>query len=110
MEECALIDGCSRIGAMVRIVLPIAVPGVVFSGMFSFTLAWNEFVYALTFVSGTTSKTISVAVPTELIRGDAYFWGELMAASLLGSVPVALLYAFFMKYFIKGMTAGAVKG
>jgi multiple sugar transport system permease protein len=110
MEECAMIDGCSRIGAMVRIVLPMAIPGVVFSGMFSFTLSWNEFVYALTFISSTTHKTMSVAVPTELIRGDAYFWGELMAASLLGSVPVALLYSFFMDYFVSGLTAGALKG
>jgi len=110
MEECAMIDGCSRIGAMVRIVLPMAIPGVIFSAMFSFTLSWNEFVYALTFISDTTHKTMSVAVPTELIRGDAYFWGELMAASLLGSVPVALLYSFFMDYFVSGLTAGALKG
>lgn len=110
MEECAMIDGCSRAGALVRIVLPVAIPGIVFSGMFSFTLSWNEFVYALTFVSATTQKTMSVAVPTELIRGDAYFWGELMAASLVGSVPVALLYSFFMDYFVSGLTAGALKG
>jgi len=110
MEECAMIDGCSRIGAMVRIVLPMAIPGVIFSAMFSFTLSWNEFVYALTFVSATTQKTMSVAVPTELIRGDAYFWGELMAASLIGSVPVAILYSFFMEYFVSGLTAGALKG
>ena len=110
MEECAMIDGCSRIGAMVRIVLPMAIPGVIFSAMFSFTLSWNEFVYALTFISSTTHKTMSVAVPTELIRGDAYFWGELMAASLVGSVPVALLYSFFMDYFVSGLTAGALKG
>jgi len=110
MEECAMIDGCSRIGAMVRIVIPMAIPGVIFSAMFSFTLSWNEFVYALTFISNTTHKTMSVAVPTELIRGDAYFWGELMAASLLGSVPVAILYSFFMEYFVSGLTAGALKG
>ncbi len=110
MEECAMIDGCSRIGAMIRIVLPMAIPGVIFSAMFGFTLSWNEFVYALTFISDTTQKTMSVAVPTELIRGDAYFWGELMAASLLGSVPVALLYSFFMDYFVSGLTAGALKG
>ncbi len=110
MEECAMIDGCSRLGAMVWIVLPMAIPGVIFSAMFSFTLSWNEFVYALTFISNTTQKTMSVAVPTELIRGDAYFWGELMAASLVGSVPVALLYSFFMDYFVSGLTAGALKG
>jgi len=78
--------------------------------MFSFTLSWNEFVYALTFISSTYQKTMSVAVPTELIRGDAYFWGELMAASLIGSVPVALFYSFFMDYFVSGLTAGALKG
>ncbi len=110
MEECAMIDGCSRIGSMVRIVLPMAIPGIIFSAMFSFTLSWNEFVYALTFISNTTHKTMSVAVPTELIRGDAYFWGELMAASLIGSVPVALIYSFFMDYFVSGLTAGALKG
>jgi multiple sugar transport system permease protein len=110
MEECAMIDGCNRIGAMIRIVLPMAIPGVIFSAMFGFTLSWNEFVYALTFLSDPAQKTMSVAVPTELIRGDAYFWGELMAASLLGSVPVALLYSFFMDYFVSGLTAGALKG
>jgi multiple sugar transport system permease protein len=110
MEECAMVDGCTRMRALIQIVLPMAIPGIIFSGMFSFTLSWNEFVYALTFISSTSSKTISVAVPTTLIRGDAYFWGELMAASLVGSVPVALFYSFFMDYFISGMTAGALKG
>ena len=110
MEECAMIDGCGRFRTLLQIVLPMAIPGIVFSGMFSFTLSWNEFVYALTFISSTVNKTISVAVPTTLIRGDAYFWGELMAASLVGSVPVALFYSFFMDYFVSGMTAGAIKG
>jgi multiple sugar transport system permease protein len=110
MEECAMIDGCGRFRTLIQIVLPMAIPGIVFSGMFSFTLSWNEFVYALTFISSTVNKTISVAVPTTLIRGDAYFWGELMAASLVGSVPVALFYSFFMDYFVSGMTAGAIKG
>lgn len=110
MEECAMIDGCGRFRTLVQIVLPMAIPGIVFSGMFSFTLSWNEFVYALTFISSTANKTISVAVPTTLIRGDAYFWGELMAASLVGSVPVALFYSFLMDYFVSGMTAGAIKG
>jgi multiple sugar transport system permease protein len=110
MEECAMIDGCGRIRALIQIVLPMSIPGIVFSGMFSFTLSWNEFVYALTFISSTYQKTMSVAVPTELIRGDAYFWGELMAASLIGSVPVALFYSFFMDYFVSGLTAGALKG
>lgn len=110
MEECAMIDGCGRFRTLIQIVLPMAIPGIVFSGMFSFTLSWNEFVYALTFISSTVHKTVSVAVPTTLIRGDAYFWGELMAASLVGSVPVAFFYSFFMDYFVSGMTAGAIKG
>jgi multiple sugar transport system permease protein len=110
LEECAQIDGASRVQAMVRIVFPVATPGILSAGIFAFTLSWNEFVYALTFISSTAHKTMSVAVPTELIRGDAYFWGELMAASLLGSVPVALLYSFFMDYFVTGLTAGALKG
>ena len=105
-----MIDGCGRIRALIQIVLPMSIPGIVFSGMFSFTLSWNEFVYALTFISSTYQKTMSVGVPTELIRGDAYFWGALMAASLVGSVPVALFYAFFMDYFVSGLTAGALKG
>lgn len=110
LEEAALVDGASRIQAMVRIVIPLALPGILSAGMFAFTLSWGEFLYALVFMSDTVVKTVPVGVVNELIKGDEFFWGELMAAALLGSVPVALLYSFFVDYFVAGMTAGAVKG
>ena len=110
LEESALVDGADRIQAMIRIVMPLALPGILSAGMFAFTLSWNEFLYALIFMGDTQSKTIPVGVVQELIRGDDFFWGQLMAAALLGSIPVALLYSFFVEYFVAGMTAGAVKG
>jgi multiple sugar transport system permease protein len=110
LEEAALVDGASRLQAMVRVVIPLALPGILSAGMFAFTLSWGEFLYALVFMSDTALKTIPVGVVNELIKGDEFFWGELMAAALLGSVPVALLYSFFVDYFVAGMTAGAVKG
>lgn len=110
LEESALVDGATRLQAMLRIVLPLALPGLLSVGIFSFTLSWNEFVYALVFLSDVTIKTVPVGVPSELIRGDAFYWGELMAGAMLGSVPVALIYSFFVEYFVAGLTAGAVKG
>src|SRR5438309_2890543 len=110
LEEAALVDGASRIQAMTRVVIPLALPGILSAGMFAFTLSWGEFLYALVFMSDTALKTIPVGVVNELIKGDEFFWGELMAAALLGSVPVALLYSFFVDYFVAGMTAGAVQG
>ena len=110
LEEAALVDGASRLQAMVRIVIPLALPGILSAGMFAFTLSWNEFLYSLIFMSDTAMKTIPVGVTSELIKGDEFFWGQLMAAALLGSIPVALLYSFFVDYFVAGMTAGAVKG
>jgi multiple sugar transport system permease protein len=110
LEESALVDGADRLQAMLRIVMPLALPGILSAGMFAFTLSWNEFLYALIFMSDTQSKTIPIGVVQELIRGDDFFWGQLMAAALLGSIPVALLYSFFVEYFVAGMTAGAVKG
>ena len=110
LEESALVDGATRVQAMVRIVIPLALPGILSAGMFAFTLSWNEFLYSLIFMNDTIAKTIPVGVTSELIRGDDFFWGELMAASLLGSLPVALLYSFFVDHFVAGMTAGAVKG
>ena len=110
LEESALVDGADRIQAMIRIVMPLALPGILSAGMFAFTLSWNEFLYALIFMNDTQTKTIPVGVVQELIRGDDFFWGQLMAAALLGSIPVALLYSFFVEYFVAGMTAGAVKG
>jgi multiple sugar transport system permease protein len=110
LEESALLDGATRVQAMTRIIAPLAVPGILSAGMFAFTLSWNEFLYSLIFMNDTIAKTIPVGVTSELIRGDDFFWGELMAASLLGSLPVALLYSFFVDRFVAGISAGAVKG
>ena len=108
LEECALIDGASRWQILVKIVLPLAVPGLISAGIFAFTLSWNEFIYALTFVSSSEVKTVPVGVVTELVEGDVYHWGSLMAGALLGSLPVAILYSFFVEYYVSGLT-GAVK-
>jgi multiple sugar transport system permease protein len=110
LEECAMIDGATRLQAMIKIVLPLALPGILSAGIFAFTLSWNEFIYALVFLSSTETKTIPVGVVSELIRGDVFFWGPLMAGALLGSVPVAIIYSFFVEYYVAGLTAGAVKG
>jgi multiple sugar transport system permease protein len=108
LEECALIDGATRLQILRRIILPLAVPGLISAGIFAFTLSWNEFIYALTFVSSSEVKTVPVGVITELVEGDVYHWGSLMAGALLGSVPVAVLYSFFVEYYVSGLT-GAVK-
>jgi multiple sugar transport system permease protein len=108
LEECALIDGATRWQILVKIILPLAVPGLISAGIFAFTLSWNEFIYALTFVSSSEVKTVPVGVVTELVEGDVYHWGALMAGALLGSLPVAVLYSFFVEYYVSGMT-GAVK-
>jgi multiple sugar transport system permease protein len=110
LEESALIDGASRLRAMAQIVLPLAMPGILSAAIFAFTLSWNEFIYALVFTTSTDIKTIPVGVVTELVKGDVYFWGALMAGALLGSVPVALIYSFFVENYVSGLTAGAVKG
>ena len=109
LEECARIDGATRFGAMVRIVFPVAIPGILSAGIFAFTLSWNEFIYALIFMSSAELKTVPVGVVSELIRGDIFFWGQLMAGALLGSIPVALVYSFFVEYYVTGLT-GSVKG
>ena len=110
VEECAMVDGASRMQALFRIVLPMAVPGIVCAALFGFTLTWNEFTYALTFVSQTANKTAVVGVTADLIRGDIYYWGSLMAGAVLASVPVVVCYVFFLDYYVSGLTAGAVKG
>ncbi|MBX6740690.1 MAG: carbohydrate ABC transporter permease [Acetobacteraceae bacterium] len=109
LEECARIDGASRFKAMVYIILPVAVPGILSAGIFAFTLSWNEFIYALVFLSSPEQKTVPVGVTSELIRGDVFFWGPLMAGALLGSIPVALAYSFFVEHYVAGLT-GSVKG
>ncbi len=108
LEECALIDGASRLQILRRITLPLAVPGLISAGIFAFTLSWNEFIYALAFISSSENKTVPVAILTELVQGDAYHWGALMAGALLGSLPVAIFYSFFVDYYVSSMT-GAVK-
>ncbi len=110
LEESALVDGATRLQAMLKITVPLALPGLLSVGIFSFTLSWNEFIYALVFLSDVSLKTVPVAVLSEFIAGDQYFWAELMAGALLGSVPVAIIYSFFVEYFVAGLTAGAVKG
>jgi multiple sugar transport system permease protein len=108
LEECALIDGASRLQILRRITLPLAVPGLISAGIFAFTLSWNEFIYALAFISSSEKKTVPVAILTELVQGDVYQWGSLMAGSLLGSLPVAIFYSFFVEYYVSSLT-GAVK-
>jgi multiple sugar transport system permease protein len=108
LEECALIDGASRLQILRRITLPLAVPGLISAGIFAFTLSWNEFIYALAFISSSEKKTVPVAILTELVSGDVYQWGALMAGSLLGSLPVAIFYSFFVEYYVSSLT-GAVK-
>lgn len=108
LEECALIDGATRLQILRRITLPLAVPGLISAGIFSFTLSWNEFIYSLAFIQSSENKTVPVAILTELISGDVYQWGALMAGSLLGSLPVAIFYSFFVDYYVSSLT-GAVK-
>jgi multiple sugar transport system permease protein len=108
LEECALIDGASRWQILTRIVLPLAVPGLISAFIFSFTLCWNEFIYALTLLSSTQNKTVPVAIVNEFVDGDIYRWGSLMAGALVGSLPLVILYAFFVEHYVSAMT-GAVK-
>jgi len=109
LEECARIDGATRWQAMLYIILPVAVPGILSAGIFAFTLSWNEFIYALVFLSSSEQKTVPVGVVSELVRGDVFFWGSLMAGALLGSIPVAVVYSFFVEHYVSGVT-GSVKG
>jgi multiple sugar transport system permease protein len=108
LEECALIDGASRWQILVRIVLPLAVPGLISAFIFCFTLCWNEFIYALTFLTSVQNKTVPVAIVNEFVDGDVYHWGSLMAGALVGSLPLVILYAFFVEHYVSAMT-GAVK-
>ena len=108
LEECALIDGATRLQILVKIILPLAVPGLISAAIFSLTLCWNEFIYALTFLSSTQNKTVPVAIVSEFVDGDIYRWGSLMAGALVGSLPLVILYSFFVDYYVSAMT-GAVK-
>lgn len=108
LEECALIDGASRWQILLKIVLPLSIPGMISAFIFCFTLCWNEFIYALTFLSSTQNKTVPVAIVNEFVDGDIYRWGSLMAGALVGSLPLVILYAFFVEHYVSAMT-GAVK-
>jgi multiple sugar transport system permease protein len=110
LEEQAMVDGYSRLGAFARIVIPLALPGIVAVVVFAFTLTAHEFIYALAFISPSDAKTISIGVPTELIRGDVFFWQSLQAAAILVAVPIAFAFNLLLERFITGFTMGAVKG
>ena len=109
LEDAALVDGASRLSALVRVVFPLSIPGILTVVIFSFSLVFNEFIYALTFISTSQTRTVSSAVPTELIRGDVFYWGALMAATLIPAIPLALLYNAFLNRFIAGFTGGAFR-
>jgi len=110
LEESAMVDGATRLQALRMIILPIMLPGILSAALFAFTLSWNEFIYALTLAQTEAIKTLPTGIVSQLVLADVYFWGSLMAAALLGSVPIAIVYSFFLEYYVKGMTAGAVKG
>jgi multiple sugar transport system permease protein len=109
IEEAAIVDGCTLVGAFFKTVLPVSVPAILTVVIFSFTLAMQEFVYALTFISSSDQKPVTLGVVTDLVRGDVFYWGELMGAALITSIPVAILYNMFLDRFIAGITGGAVK-
>jgi multiple sugar transport system permease protein len=109
IEEAAIVDGCSLFGAFIKMVIPLSVPAILTVVIFTFTLTLQEFVYALTFVSAADQKPITLGVTTDLVRGDVFFWGEIMAGALIASIPVAIAYNLFLDRFISGITGGAVK-
>ena len=109
IEEAAIVDGCTLVGAFVKTVLPISIPGILTVVIFAFTLTMQEFIYALTFISSENQTTLTLGVSTDLVRGDIFYWGSLMAAALIASIPLAVLYNFFLDRFIMGITGGAMK-
>jgi multiple sugar transport system permease protein len=109
IDEAAIVDGCTMLGAFVKTILPLSLPAILTVVIFAFTLTMQEFVYALTFISSSDQKPVTLGVATDLVRGDVYYWGELMAAALITSVPVAIAYNLFLDRFISGITGGAVK-
>src|SRR5262249_16487880 len=110
LEDAARIDGAGRLQTLIKIVLPLCGPGFISAGIFAFTLAQNEFLYALIFLTKTEVRTVPVGAIAELGRGDVFYWGEVMAGGLLGSIPVAIIYSFFVEHYVAGLTAGSVKG
>jgi multiple sugar transport system permease protein len=110
LEDSARVDGSSRFGAMWRIAIPLATPGILSAGIFAFTASWNEFLYALTLVTDNDQRTLTLGIVAALVNFDAYPWGQLMAGALLGSIPIAIIYSFFVEHYATGLTAGAIKG
>ena len=110
LEEAALVDGYNRVEAFLRVVLPLSLPGIISTIVFTFTLTLHEFIYGLVFIADTSQRTLSVGVPTELILGDVYFWQPLLAAALIIAIPVGLAYNLFLDSLVQGFTMGAVKG
>ena len=109
LEDAARIDGATRLQTMYKVFLPLCTPGFISAGIFAFTLSQNEFLYALIFLTSTDVRTVPVGAISELIRGDVFYWGQLMAAALLGSIPVAVIYSFFVEHYVAGLTSGSVK-
>jgi len=109
LEDSAMIDGCTRLQTLYKIVIPLSIPGVITSTMFSFVFGWQNLIYAITFISSSSRKTVSAGIVTELIRGDVFYWGSLMAGAVLASLPVVIAFAFLMDYYVSGLTAGAIK-
>ena len=109
LEDAALVDGCSRVQALLRIMLPLALPALAVVGLFAFTLSWNEFLYALVFIGSDSQKTLTLGL-IGLVRGDTFPWGPMMAASLLGALPPVLVYVVSQKWVVSGLAAGSVKG
>jgi multiple sugar transport system permease protein len=109
LEEHAMVDGCTKIGALFRILLPLSAPGIVASAIFSFTLSWNEFLLALVFTSDHTTMTVPIKL-SMMVAGDQYIWGQLMAGAILASVPITILYFVGQRFVVQGLSAGAVKG
>ncbi|HET7317958.1 MAG TPA: carbohydrate ABC transporter permease [Nitrospirota bacterium] len=109
IEEQAMIDGCSRFSAMVRVILPLSVPGIISVVVFAFTLVAHEYIYALSFIQDSAKKTIGIGMTTELVRGDVFYWGALMGGALIASIPVAILYTMFLDRIILGMAMGTMR-
>jgi multiple sugar transport system permease protein len=109
LDEAARMDGCSTLALLWRVIVPLSWPGIVTIGLYAFVMTWQEYLYAITFISASDAKPLPVAATTDLVRGDVYFWGPLMAAALLGSLPTVLVFAFLSRTFVAGMTKGAIK-
>jgi multiple sugar transport system permease protein len=110
LDEAALIDGAGYLQLLVRIFIPVALPGIIAAAIFAFTVSWADFLYPLAFTTSTDQLVLPVGIITSLVKGDVYNWGQIMTGALLGAAPPLIIYAFLMDYYIAGLTAGATKG